>query len=81
MAKVVGSKEQVFNGRADVTKGGKTKNDILRLPNGVGSRGQTTYRYVFKSRYNHGKKMMNKPTVRRAFEAQKFTKKNKKITD
>jgi len=76
MTKIKGSKQQVWNGTADVTKGGKTKKDILRLPNGVGSKGQTTYRYVFKSRYDHGKKMIALPKVKAAFDAQKFTKKS-----
>jgi hypothetical protein len=73
MAKIVGEKSAVWKGNADVTKGGKTKKDILRLSIGNGK-----YRYVFKSRYNQGKKMMQNPNVKAAFERMKIPKKNGK---
>jgi len=75
MARIEGSKYRVWSGTADVTAGGKTKKDILRLPAGKTPNGKQAYRYVFKSRHNHGKKIMqNNPDVAAKFAAQRFNK-------
>ncbi len=64
---VIGSKFRVWHGSADRTKGGKKKEDIVRiaLPGGG-------YKYVFKSRRAHGQKMYKKN--RAALERQQFRK-------
>lgn len=50
--KIVGSKAKVWHGTADVTPGGKTKEDLTRNPK--------TNAIVFKSRREHGLKMYKK---------------------
>ena len=52
------------------SKSGKTKKDVLRLRLPGGG-----YRYVWKSRYEHGKKMQKKPQVSSSFALMRFAKK------
>lgn len=52
------------------SKSGLTKKDVLRirLPDGG-------FRYVWKSRHEHGKRVMKIPKVKKAMEKQRFPKK------
>jgi hypothetical protein len=70
MALREGSKYQVYTGTADITKGGKTRKDIIRL----GRPG--AYRYVFRSRHEAGKRLYNtNPIARASLDAYKIPKK------
>jgi hypothetical protein len=47
---IIGSKSQVYNGSAEVTKGGLKKKDIVRLDDGYGN-----YRYKSKKQLKSGR--------------------------
>jgi hypothetical protein len=47
---IIGSKSQVFNGSADITRGGLKKKDITRIDDGYGN-----YRYKSKKQLKSGR--------------------------
>lgn len=53
-----GTREQVWNGSAERTKGGLTKDDLLHVPMGIDkSTGETVYKLVSKKRSENAKKI------------------------
>lgn len=53
-----GTREQVWNGTAERTKGGLVKNDLLSVPMGIDkASGETVYKLVSKKRSENAKKL------------------------
>ena len=60
-----GTREQVWNGTAERTKGGLVKGDLLSVPMGIDkSTGETVYKLVSKKRSEHAKKVFGYADVR-----------------
>ena len=60
-----GTREQVWNGIAERTKGGLVKEDLLSVPMGIDkSTGETVYKLVSKKRSEHAKKVFGYAGVR-----------------
>ena len=60
-----GTREQVWNGTAERTKGGLVKEDLLSVPMGIDkSTGETVYKLVSKKRSEHAKKVFGYAGVR-----------------
>lgn len=60
-----GTREQVWNGTAERTKGGLVKDDLLSVPMGIDkSTGETVYKLVSKKRSEHAKKVFGYAGVR-----------------